>query len=159
MTDRSPLTALRPSAAALLALLLVACAGAPHPSTSPEFFASPDSAMRSLPFSEAVRVGDLLFLSGQIGVAPGTAGVVPGGLEAESRQALANVRGILERHGSSLDRVVKCTIFLADIRDWPAFNVIYRETFHPPYPARGAFGTSGLAMGAKVEVECIATVR
>jgi len=144
---------------AALAAFLVACAAAPRPAAAPEFFPSPDSARQSLPFSEAVRVGDLLFLSGQIGIAPGSPTVVTGGLEAETNQALANIKGVLERHGSSLDRVVKCTVFLADIRDWPAFNLIYRRTFHPPYPARSAFAANGLALGAKVEIDCIAAVR
>lgn len=142
-----------------LAALLGACATAPRAVPAPTFYAAPDSALRKLPFSEAVQVGDLLFLSGQIGVAPGSLTVVPGGLEAEATQALANIKGILERHGSSLDRVVKCSIFLADIHDWAAFNTIYRQTFHAPYPARSAFGTSGLALEAKVEIECVATVR
>ena len=141
-----------------LALAAGACAGGSRTAT-PAFYPSPDSSLRSLPFSEAVRVGDLLFLSGQIGVAPGSLTLVPGGLEPEATQALANIKATLERHGSSLDRVVKCTVFLADIRDWPAFNTIYRQTFHVPYPARSAFAASGLALGARVEVDCIASAR
>jgi reactive intermediate/imine deaminase len=135
---------------------LIACATAPRPAPAPAFFPAPDSALRSLPFSEAVQVGDLLFLSGQIGVAPGTLALVPGGMEAEATQALANIKGVLERHGSSLGQVVKCTIFLADMHDWPAFNAVYRQTFKPPYPARSALGANGLALGARVEIECIA---
>lgn len=141
--------------------LVIGCApAAPSPSTTPPapiHFGSPDSALKSLPFSEAVQVGDLLFLSGQIGVAPGTLTLVPGGMEAEATQALENIRGVLARHGSSMDRVVKCTVFLADMRDWPAFNVIYRRYFTGPIPARSALGANGLALGAKVEVECIAS--
>ena len=146
---------------ALAALALVGCApaaSAPAPApASPIHYGSPDSALRSLPFSEAVQVGDLLFLSGQIGVAPGTLTLVPGGMEAEAMQALENIKSILARHGSSMDRVVKCTVFLADMRDWPAFNMVYRRYFTGSFPARSALGANGLALGAKVEVECIAS--
>src|SRR5690606_31462639 len=110
----------------------------------------------AFPFSEAVRVGDVLYLSGQVGTVPGTGALIPGGIEPEARQTLDNIRAVLERHGSSLDRVVKCTVFLADIRDWPAFNEIYRGCFSYPCPARSALGACGLALGARVEVECIA---
>ncbi len=137
--------------AVLLALL--GCAGAP---SKLEFHPAPDPALRTLPFSEAVLVDDLLILSGQIGVAPGTLTLVPGGMAAEARQTLENIKGVLARHGSSMAKVVKCTIFLADMKDWPAFNVVYREFFTAPYPARSALGANGLALGAQVEVECIA---
>ncbi|HSB35865.1 MAG TPA: Rid family hydrolase, partial [Thermoanaerobaculia bacterium] len=90
------------------------------------FFASPAPALRALPFSEAVRAGDLLFVSGQIGSAPGTAEPVPGGIAAESKQAIENIRQILERRGASLRDVVKVTVFLADIGEWSAFNDVYR---------------------------------
>ena len=153
------MTGLRRTLAVGLAVLAGACAGGSRGASAPRFFPGPDSAARSLPFSEAVRVGDLLYLSGQIGVTPGSHTLVPGGLEPEATQALANIRAVLERHGSSLDRVVKCTVFLADIADWPAFNTIYRQTFHAPYPARSAFAASGLALGARVEIDCIAAAR
>ena len=143
---------------ALTFLGALACAPTPAPqATAPEFFPAADSALRTLPFSEAVAVGDLLFLSGQIGVAPGPLVLVPGGLEPEARQAMENIKGVLERHGSSMDKVVKCTIFLADMKEWPAFNAIYRQYFSGHYPARSAFGANGLALGARVEVECIAS--
>jgi len=121
-----------------------------------EFLASPFDALRALPFSEAVRAGDFLFLSGQIGSAPGTADVVPGGIAAETKQVLENVRAVLERHGSSLDQVVKFTVFLADIAEWGAFNDVYRTFFGKRFPARSALGASGLAKGARVELECVA---
>ena len=117
-----------------------------------------DPAMQSLPFSEAVRVGDVLYLSGQIGTAPGTFELVPGGIEAEAAQTLENVQAVLDRHGSSLGEVFKCTVFLADIEEWPAFNEVYRRYFSAPYPARSALAASGLALGARVEVECLAHV-
>lgn len=105
-------------------------------------------------FSPAVRVGNILFLSGQIGA--DTAGkLVAGGLQAEARQALNNIRGTLERYGSSMDRVVKCTVFLADIKDYAAFNEIYASYFRVRKPARSAMAASGLALNARVEVECI----
>jgi len=142
----------------VLALISAACAGRPGPERTPalEFFAAPDLALRAFPFSEAVAVGDLLFLSGQIGNIPGTTSLPPGGLEPEAVQALENIKAVLERHGSSLDRVVKCTIFMADMREWSEFNLIYQRYFKAPYPARSAVGSNGLALGARVEVECIA---
>jgi reactive intermediate/imine deaminase len=124
----------------------------------PQFLPSPDPALAALPFSEAVRHGDLLFVSGQIGTAPGTLNVVPGGIEAEARQALLNMKAILERHGSSMERVVKCTVFLADMKEWGDFNEVYRKAFPGELPARSALGANGLALGARVEVECVAHV-
>lgn len=123
-----------------------------------EFLNSPDAANRNLPFSQAVRVGDLLFLSGQLGTMPGTGELAPGGIAAETRQALENIKAVLERHGSSLDRVVKCTVFLADIAEWPAMNEVYRTYFPTHPPARSALGASGLARNARLEIECIAVV-
>ncbi len=125
-------------------------------STEPQYFTSP--AMQALPFSEAVRVGDLLFLSGQIGNRPGTLDLAPGGIEAETRQTLQNIKATLERHGSSMDRVVKCTVFMADIIEWGQMNEIYVQYFPGSKPARSALGASGLALGARVEIECIAVV-
>ena len=109
-----------------------------------------------LPFSEAVRVGDLVLLSGQIGIRPGTLELVPGGIEAEAKQTMANIRAILDAHGIPMANVVKCTVMLADMAEWPKFNEVYATFFERPYPARSAFGASGLALGAKVEVECMA---
>ncbi len=110
-----------------------------------------------LPFSEAVRVELMLYLSGAIGIDESGA-VVSGGIEAETRRALANIRSVLERHGSSMDRVVKCTVMLADMQEWTAMNRVYVEHFPTNLPARSAFGTSGLALSARVEIECIATI-
>jgi enamine deaminase RidA (YjgF/YER057c/UK114 family) len=84
---------------------------------------------------------------------------VPGGIKEEGRQALENIRLSLEANGYSTRDVVKCTVMLADIFEWAAFNEVYKAFFSPPYPARSAFGASGLAMGARVEVECIAARR
>lgn len=121
-----------------------------------EYYPFPVKA--SLPFSAAVRVGQMLYLSGQMGTAAGTNAIVPGGIEAETRQTLANMRAILERHGSSLDRVVKCTVMMADMAEWPAMNAVYVKHFRLHLPARSAFGASSLALGGRVEIECIATV-
>ena len=111
-----------------------------------------------LPFSEAVQLGDTLYVSGQIGLQPGQMAVVPGGIVPEARGALESLRAILERHGSGLEQVIKCTIFLADIAEWPKFNEVYREFFKTHLPARSALAASGLALGARVELECIAYV-
>jgi reactive intermediate/imine deaminase len=136
----------------LVLLTLTACAGP----AEPEFLTSPETEALGLPFSDAVRAGDLLFVSGQIGNRPGSLEVVPGGIRGQARQALRNVQGILERSGSSLERVVKCTVFLADIAEWPDFNAVYVTFFPTRPPARSALAASGLAAGARVEVECIA---
>jgi 2-iminobutanoate/2-iminopropanoate deaminase len=124
-----------------------------------EFLNSGKVVPASLPFSEAVRVGDALYLSGQVGIKPGTLDLVPGGIKAEARQTLENIRTSLEAHGYAMRDVVKCTVMLADIFEWAAFNEVYKSYFTAPYPARSAFGTSGLAMGARVELECFAVRR
>lgn len=145
---------------ALCSAPLIGCASqsSQAPAVKPQFFVSSDSLMKTLPFSEAVQVGNLLFLSGQIGVLRGTSTLAPGGIGPESRQTLENIRAILARHGAALKDVVKCTVFLADMGEWGAFNVVYREFFTAPYPARSALGSSGLAFKARVEVECVAVV-
>jgi len=114
---------------------------------------------RTLPFPEAVRHGDTLYLSGQMGIAPGTMTLVSGGLVAEARQAMENIRTVLEANGCTLDDLVRCTVMLADMNDWPAFNEVYKSFFTGRYPARSAFGASGLALGGRVEIDCIAAVR
>ncbi len=138
----------------VLALCSLACAAVPP--AAPEFLPSPETESLGLPFSDAVRVGDVLYLSGQIGVRPGSLELAPGGIRGEARQALENVRAVLERNGSGLDRVFKCTVFLADMADWPAFNEVYVGFFPGPKPARSALGASGLALGGRVEIECLA---
>ena len=107
------------------------------------------------PFSPAVQVGDLVFLSGQIGT-DSTGRLVPGGIEAETRQTLTNIRREVERSGSSMDRVAKCLVMMADMAEWPRMNVVYAEFFPGPKPARSAFGANGLALNARVEIECVA---
>ncbi|HYH82801.1 MAG TPA: RidA family protein, partial [Longimicrobium sp.] len=113
------------------------------------------------PFSPAVRVGHMVYLSGQIGtrMENGRPVLVPGGIEAETRQTLENIRAIVQESGSSMDRVVKCTVMMADMADWPRMNTIYASYFPGPKPARSALGANGLALGARVEIECIAVAR
>jgi reactive intermediate/imine deaminase len=112
---------------------------------------------RSLPFCEATAVGGLVFLSGQLGNVPGTLTLVEGGIEAEARQALANIRTALEAQGLGLANLLRCTVMLADMAEWPAFNAVYAAFFADvPLPARSAFGCNGLALGARVEIECTA---
>lgn len=109
----------------------------------------------TLPFSESVQAGDMLYLSGQIGVVPGTTVLVPGGIEGETRQTMDNIRVVLARRGLDFDDVVKCTVMLADMRDWPAFNTVYVGYFTAGrLPARSAFGANGLAYGGRIELEC-----
>jgi len=128
-------------------------AGCAHPGTNLEVEFIPSPRPGAV-FSPAVRVGNLLFLSGQIGTDTANR-LVPGGLQTEARQALNNIKQVLEQNGSSLDRVVKCTDYLDDIREWQDFNDIYVTYFRARKPARSAMGATGLALGARVEIECI----
>ncbi len=139
----------------LLALALIVCVPLVGHAQEKEVIRMPGNAP-GLPFSPAVRVGSTIYLSGQIGIRPGTLELVEGGITAETRQTLENIRSVLDVAGSSLDRVVKCTVFLADIADYSAMNEVYREFFPEDPPARSAMAASGLALGARVEIECIA---
>ncbi len=121
-----------------------------------EYLNSSGTLPDNLPFSAAVRVGNTLYLSGQVGVLPGTMKLAPGGLEAEALQVMKNIEAVLHANGYKLKHLVKCTVMLADIADWAAFNVVYQDFLQKPYPARSAFGTSGLGLGARLEVECMA---
>src|SRR5687768_8547328 len=125
---------------------------------APRYMTLPERAALNTPYSDAVRVGNLLFLSGTVGSAPGTRQVVPGGVAAETRQALENVKHNLETHGSSMDRVVKCSVFLADIADFETMNGVYREYFRTNKPVRTTVGVNGLPLGARVEIECVGFV-
>jgi 2-iminobutanoate/2-iminopropanoate deaminase len=109
-----------------------------------------------LPFSAAVKVGNLLFLSGQIGNKTGTRELADTGIAGQTRAALENIKGILTAAGSSLERVAKCSVFLADIKDYQAMNAVYATYFPKDPPARSTFATNGLAFGARVEIECLA---
>lgn len=108
-----------------------------------------------LPFSEAVQVDDMLYLSGQIGVVPGDNKLAAGGMAGEARQTMENIGAILKRRGLGFGSVVKCTVMLADMDDWPAFNEIYLSYFEPgKLPARSALGGVKLAFDGKLELEC-----
>ena len=114
---------------------------------------------RPAPLSDAVRVGHMLYLSGQLGT-DGASGLVSGGIKAETKQTMENIRRVLERNGSSFDQVVKCTVMLADISERGAMNEVYVTYFAKDrLPARSAFGVNGLVLGARVEIECMATLR
>ena len=118
---------------------------------------TPDE-VAGLPFSTAVRVGNLLFLSGVIGNQPGTRTLADTGITGQTRQALENIKRVLAGAGSALERAVKCTVFLTDIRDYQAMNAVYATYFPKDPPARSTVAGTGLALGARVEIECIAMV-
>lgn len=108
------------------------------------------------PYAQAITAGSLVFCSGQIPIDPATGKLVEGGIEAQTRQVLLNLKVVLEAAGSSLDQVVKSTVMIMDMADFAAMNKVYAEFFKAPFPARATFQVSGLAMGAKVEIDCIA---
>lgn len=141
------------SAFAIATLLIASSVGA---QTRPqvEHFAAPAlPGGQRAPFSSAVRVGDILFLSGQLGIS--AEGKLPEGVEAQTKQAMDNVGAVLKRAGLGYDRIFHCTAFLDDMKNWPAFNQVY-VTYFPdgPLPARSAVGVTGLALGAQLEIEC-----
>lgn len=138
----------------ILGSLFIFCSSALYAES--EFLNSGQVLPSTLPFSEVVVVGDLLLLSGQIGNLPGTLDIAEGGIAGETRQVMENIRTSLNAHGYDLTNLVKCTVFLADMAEWDAFNQVYADYFEAGrYPARSAFGTSGLAFNARVEVDCI----
>ena len=120
-----------------------------------EFHRSDAFRAAGLPFSESVRVGDVLYLSGSLGNQPGTKKLVSGGLEAEAHQTMRNIAHVLGKHGLTFDDVFKVQVMLADMAEWETFNAIYVTYFKPDrLPARSAWGCNGLALGARVELEC-----
>ena len=123
-----------------------------------EYLLMPGMEDLDLPFSSAVRVDETLYLSGNIGNVPGTLDLAEGGIQGETRQTLDNIKRVLEHFGSSMDDVVKCTVFLADMGEWGAMNEVYKTYFNDK-PARSAMGVNGLALDARVEIECIAVAR
>ena len=143
----------------LLVFCATALAAARAASPPVEYIASDQTKQSKLPFSDAVRVDHMLYLSGSIGVKPGTFELVPGGIEAETRQALQNIKSLLEKNGSTMDQIVKCTVMMARMSEWGTMNSVYVTFFNRHFPARSAVGATGLALGASVEIECMATVR
>ena len=112
-----------------------------------------------LPFPDGVRVGNLVVMSGQLGIIPGTLKLAAGGIEAETRQTFENLRLALTAHGLSLSDVVRVQVMLADMSEWQRFNAVYLEFFPDAAPARSAFGANGLALNARVEIEVFAVRR
>ncbi len=110
------------------------------------------------PYSQAVRVGNLVFTAGQVGLVPGTKEFAGPDIASQTRQVLKNIQGILEAAGSGLEHVVKTTVFLQDIAEWPAMNAVYAEFFPTNAPARSAVQVAALPLGAKVEIEVVAEV-
>ena len=123
--------------------------------------AQPDQSAQNdqsdLPFSKIVKVGNILYLSGDLGVKPGTIELVPGGIGPETRQTMENIQATLKANGSGMDKVIKCLVMLADINEWAAMNEVYVTFFDTP-PARSALGASGLALDARMEIECIGVI-
>ena len=108
------------------------------------------------PYSQAIRVGNLVYTSGQIPINPATGSFVEGGIKEQTRQSLTNVKAILEEAGTSMANVVKTTVFLADMNDFAEVNSIYAEFFSEPYPARSAVAVKTLPKGALIEIEVVA---
>ena len=121
-----------------------------------EFYPYPSE--RPIPLSDAVRVGDLLMLSGKLGIRPGERQLVEGGIGPETRQTMENIKTAVEQYGASMAQVVKCTVFLADMAEWGAMNEVYATYFTEAPPARSAVGVNGLALDARVEIECMAAL-
>ncbi len=110
------------------------------------------------PYSQAIRAGSLVFTAGQLGLDPLTGEFAADDVAGQADRALANLAAVLAAAGSGLDQLVKVTVFLADIGDWPAVNEVYARVIPEPFPARSAFAVKDLPKGARVEIEAIATV-
>lgn len=108
------------------------------------------------PYSQAIKIGNFLFLSGQIGIDPETKELVPGGVEAQAEQIFKNIRAVLDAAGADLKHVVKATVFLKDMADFKRVNEIYARHFEKPYPARSAVAVKELPLSVDIEIEVIA---
>ncbi|MBE6322801.1 MAG: RidA family protein [Bacteroidales bacterium] len=111
------------------------------------------------PYSQAIRVGNFVYTSGQIPLDPATGAFVEGGIKEQTRQALTNIKAILEEAGTSMDNVVKTTVFMANMDDFADMNAVYAEFFTEPYPARSAVAVKSLPKGALIEIEVIAEAK
>ena len=140
---------------ALLLIVLFGCDTSNHHEMEVTYLQMPGMEGLDLPFSSAVRAGNTLYLSGNVGNIPGTRDLAEGGISGETRQTMENISAVLRQFESSMEDVVKCTVFLADMNEWAEMNDVYKTYFKNP-PARSALGASGLALGASVEIECIA---
>jgi len=125
---------------------------------TPIYIETEEFSKLNLPFSQAVKVGNLLYLSGQVGDNQETGELAEGGIGPQTRQAMMNIKEVLEQNGSSMEHIVKCTCMLADIKDWGEMSKEYIKFFPDHKPSRSAFATTGLALGALVEIECMAYV-
>lgn len=142
----------------IAALLLSACTGADNEPVEVQYLQSPGTDELNLPFSTGVRVDKTLYLSGNIGNLPGTLSLAEGGIQGETRQVMENIKSALALAGATMDDIVKCTVFIENMDEWPAMNEVYVTYFDTP-PARSAVGADGLALSALVEIECIAALK
>jgi reactive intermediate/imine deaminase len=144
----------------LVVLLLSSCTSQKESSPKTALYLETEEfAKNNFPFSEAVIYGDIIYASGQIGEVGTDPKLVEGGIVPETHQALLNIKDVLERNGSSMDNIIKCTCMLADIADWAQMSKEYVTFFANHKPARSAFATTGLAMNARVEIECMAYLK
>ncbi|MHA7059972.1 RidA family protein [Aquimarina sp. M1] len=139
----------------LVTFLLLGCSNTSESSTSVIFHKTHELKKANAPFSDMVQVGDLYFLSGQIGMDHKSRTLMTGGIKKETAQAIENIKAVLQQHDMDLNNVVKCTVILADINEFSSFNEVYK-TYFPQKPARTTFAAKGLAVGAKIEIECVA---
>lgn len=140
-------------------LSLIALAGCASDRVTREIIATPDAPAAIGPYSQAVRMGDVLYAAGQIGLEPATGQLVEGGVAAETRRALDNLEAVLEAAGFELSDAVQVTVYLADLADYAAMNEVYAEYFLDPAPARGAVQVARLPRDARVEILLIADRR
>jgi len=138
-----------------MGILLASCIQNPGKYPKPIFHKTHEAKKVNAPFSDVVQVGNLYFLSGQVGMDHTMRTLVAGGIKEQTKQTLENIKDVLAQHDMDMDNVVKCTVVLADISDFSAFNEVY-TTYFPKKPARTTFAAKGLAVGAKIEIECIA---
>ena len=125
------------------------------PSTQIDYFVLENTKKLDFPFSDATIVNNVIYVSGQVGNIPGSNELVKGGIKEETRQTMKNIEGILTSLGSSMEKVFKCTCMLSDISEWGEMSEEYRKVFNDnKKPSRSAFAGTGLALGAKVEIEC-----
>ena len=119
-----------------------------------------ESAPKAIgPYSQAIRIGDFVYTAGQVSIVPATGDLIAGDIEAQTRQALNNLKAVLEAAGSGLDKVVKTTVFMTDLGDFTRMNGVYAEFFPSQPPARSTVQVAALPKGAMVEIECVAVAR
>ena len=122
------------------------------------FHSSETNKKLGLPISDATQIGNVLYLSGQLGNLPGKPVLVEGGIGPETEQTLANIRSVLEAQGAAVDDIASCTVYLVDKKDRPTFGKIYREFFKENYPARTTVFVKSLALDARIEITCLAAL-